>query len=211
VTLDALVAESAALVSGLRDLPAERWAAPTRCVPWDVRELLAHVRVAVGRVTAALDAPAPERASVSAVDYYRPGERFSPATNADRVETARSQAVGDGPALLDSFAAAVEAVVAACSAAPAGRVVRTRHGDPMTLDDFVTTRVVEVAAHGFDLADGAGVPTWLTPAAADALQDLLLGPGRRADDPVHFLRAATGRASDPALLERLRARPLALG
>jgi uncharacterized protein (TIGR03083 family) len=208
VTLDVLLAESDALIGGLRDLPAERWAAPTRCAPWDVRELLAHVRVATGRVTAALAEPAPSVATVSAVDYYRPDARFSPSANAVRVALARSRVVADG---LEAFAETVAEVATACAAEPAGRVVRTRHGDPMLLADFLTTRVVEVAVHGFDLADGAGVPSWLTAAAAGALQDLLLGPGRRAPDPSHFLRAATGRASDPDLLARLSPRLLALG
>jgi hypothetical protein len=247
VILDVLATESAALVAGL---PPDRWSRPTRCDPWDVRELLAHVRIAVGRVTAMLAAPAPPEATVSAVDYYRPGARFSPAANADRVATARSATAADAdrvttarpattgdsnraatgrPAVagdsdraatgrsaaagdgLAAFAATVSEVVAACRAEPPGRVVRTRHGDPMRLDDFLTTRVVEVAVHGFDLADGAGVPSWLTPAAADTLQDLLLGPGRRAPDPAHFLRVATGRASDPALLARLAPRLLTLG
>jgi uncharacterized protein (TIGR03083 family) len=203
--LDVLVSEADALAAGL---PPDRWAAPTRCAPWNVAELLAHVRVAVGRVTAALAEPAPASATVSAVDYYRPDARFSPAANADRVATARSQAAPGG---LPAFRATVASVVAACAAQPPGRVVRTRHGDPMLLDDFLVTRVVEVAVHGFDLADAVAVPSWLTPAAAGMLQDLLLGPGRRAPDPVHYLRVATGRADDPGLLDRLPARKLALG
>jgi uncharacterized protein (TIGR03083 family) len=206
--LEVLVAESGALVAGLRDVPAGRWAAPTRCRPWVLRELLAHVRVAVGRVTAMLAEPAPPVATVSAVDYYRPDARFSPATNADRVATARSAAADDE---IEAFAATVSQVAKACAAQPAGRVVRTRHGDPMLLTDFLITRVVEVAVHGFDLADAAGVPSWLTPPAAGALQDLLLGPARRSPDPLHFLRAATGRASDPDLLAQLAPRLLALG
>ena len=32
----------------------------------------------------------------------------------------------------------------------------------MTLADFVTTRVVEVAVHGIDLADAIGRPRWTT-------------------------------------------------
>jgi uncharacterized protein (TIGR03083 family) len=203
--LQALTAESDALLAGL---PADRWDAPTRCEPWNVGELLAHVRVAVGRVTDALAQPAPASATVSAVDYYRPDARFSPAANADRVATAQAQAVPDG---LAAFRQTVASVVAACAAQPPGRTIRTRHGDPMLLSEFLITRVVEVAAHGFDLADAAGVPSWLSPPAAAVLQDLLLGAGRRAPDPDHFLRAATGRAADPALLDRLSARRLALG
>jgi uncharacterized protein (TIGR03083 family) len=192
--VDVLVAESEALIARL---PDDRWSEPTRCTPWTVRELLAHVRVAAGRVTTMLAAPAPPAATVSAAGYYRPDARFSPATNADRIETARSAAVGDERA---AFAATVADVAAACRREPPGRVVRTRHGDPMLLDDFLTTRVFEVAVHGFDLADAAGVPSWLTPAAAGTLQDLLLGPGKRAADPLHYLREATGRGSAPPLL-----------
>lgn len=139
-----------------------------------MRELLAHVRVAVGRVTAALAEQPPDGATVTAAEYYRPDARFSAAGNADRIATARGSVVDDEVAAFGSA-------------------------------------VGEVAVHGFDLADGAGVPGWLTPGAAETLQDLLLGPGRRAPDPPHFLRVATGRASDPALLERLAPRNLAFG
>jgi len=192
--VDVLTAEAGALVAGL---PDGQWPAATRCAPWTVRELLAHVRVAVGRVTAMLAAPAPPVATVTARDYYRPDARFSPATNADRIATARSAAGGDERA---AFAATVAEVVHACRREPPGRVVRTRHGDPMLLDDFLVTRVFEVAVHGLDLADAAGVPPWLTPAAAGTLQDLLLGPGQRHADPLPYLREATGRGSGPPVL-----------
>jgi hypothetical protein len=130
--LEPLLAECAALMAGLRSLPSHRWAAPTRCSPWDVRELLAHVRVVLGRVPAMLSDPAPARALVSAAGYYRPDARFSSAANADRVALARSSA---GVAPLASFEATVNEVASACRAAPSGRVVRTRHGDAMLLDD----------------------------------------------------------------------------
>jgi hypothetical protein len=125
--LDVLLAESSALVEGLRDLRPGRWAAPTRCAPWNMRELLAHIGVAVGRVSEALALPAPDIATVSAVDYYRPDARFSPSANADRVELARSRVTVDG---LAAFAATVATAAEACAAAPTGRVLRTRHGDP---------------------------------------------------------------------------------
>jgi hypothetical protein len=81
----------------------------------------------------------------------------------------------------------------------------------MLLTEFLKTRVIEVAVHGFDLADAVARPSWLTPAAADVLQELLLGPARAAPDPERFLRAATGRATDPDLLAHLQSRPLTLG
>jgi hypothetical protein len=151
---------------------------------------------------------------VSAVEYYRPDERFSPTTNADRITTAQAHASDlQGPTILAELDDLCSAIADRCTPEPADRVVRTRHGDAMLLTEFLKTRVLEVAVHGFDLADALALPSWLTPAAADVLQELLLGPSRTAPDPEHFLRAATGRAADPdpELLTRLQSRPLALG
>jgi hypothetical protein len=237
--LDALAIETAALTHALGSLPEPAWASPTRCRPWDARTLLAHVRVAVARVPQALAEPAPRvpqalaepaprvpqalaepqpqpqpvpAAEVSAVEYYRPDERFSPATNADRIVTAQAHASDlPGPAILAELDDLRGAIVDLCTPEPPDRVIRTRHGDAMLLTEFLKTRVLEVAVHGFDLADAVARPSWLTTAAADVLQDLLLGPDRTAPDPEHFLRAATGRAPDPELLARLGSRPLALG
>jgi uncharacterized protein (TIGR03083 family) len=210
--LDALVTETAALTRALATLPEPAWASPTRCRPWDARALLAHVRVAVARVPQALAEPVPPAAEVTAVEYYRPDERFSPTTNADRIATAQAHASDlPAPALLAELDDLRGAIVEMCAPEPPDRVVRTRHGDAMLLTEFLKTRVLEVAVHGFDLADAAAVRSWLTPAAAEVLQDLLLGPSRTAPDPEHFLRAATGRANDPGLLARLQSRPLALG
>ena len=210
--MDAFESEATALTRALATLPDAAWSRPTRCKPWDVRDLLAHVHVAVARVPGMLAAVAPERASVSAVDYYRPDARFSDATNAARVAAAQAEAAArPGPQVLAAFAESWPRVATLCRAEPPDRVVRTRHGDPMLLGDFLTTRVVELAVHGLDLADALAVPAWLTPQAAGVLQELLLGPGRTAPDPEHFLRAATGRADDPDLLARLAPRRLALG
>lgn len=209
--LGAFRAEASALVAGLGRLPESGWAAPTRCAPWDVRELLGHVHVAVGRVSAMLAEAAAPRASVTAVEYYRPDERFGTTVTAGRIDSAREHATGrSGSAVLAGFGTLCESVARLCEREPADRVVRTRHGDAMLLSEFLTTRVVELAVHGLDLADAVGHPAWLTPAAATVLQDLLLGPGRTAPDPEHFIRAATGRANDPDLLRRLRPRLLTL-
>jgi uncharacterized protein (TIGR03083 family) len=207
----AFVAEAAALSHALAGLPEAGWSRPTRCAPWDVRDLLAHLRMVVGRLPGMLADPGDGLvAEVSAVDYYRPDHRFSPTTNATRIATAQADPL-PGPALAAVFATEWRRAAALCEQEPATRVVRTRHGDPMLLTEFLKTRVVELAVHGFDLADAVPAPAWLTPRAAAVLQELLLGPGRTAADPEHFLRAATGRAEDPGLLARLRPRDLTLG
>jgi len=125
-----------------------------------------------------LAAPAPIRAAVSAVEYYRPDGCFAPDTNAARIALVQGHAAEQlsGAALADDFNDTWQLVDRLCPAEPEGRVVRTRHGDPMLLSEFLLTRVVEVAVHGLDLADALRHEPRLTSQAADLVQDLLLGP-----------------------------------
>ncbi|NYI07032.1 maleylpyruvate isomerase N-terminal domain-containing protein [Allostreptomyces psammosilenae] len=203
--LTAFTTEAEALAAALSGLPEERFDAPTRCVPWTLRDLLGHVHMTIGRVPGMLAAPAPadgDGALVTAAGYYRPDERFSAATNAVRVDGARELAAGfgSGRELVRELAAGCARVAAAVAAEPADRRVRTRHGDPMTLDDFMTTRVVELAVHGLDAAEALGRPAWLTDRAAEVVLGLLFAGGQRAAlaatgwDPVTCLAKATGRA-----------------
>lgn len=180
---------------------AAEWRLPTRCAPWTVSDLLAHVRVVTAWLPGMLAAPAPTHAEVTAAEYYRPDGRFAPDTNAARIALAQQHAAQQlsGAALADDFDATWRQVDRLCRAEPDGRVVRTRHGDPMLLSEFLLTRVVEVAVHGLDLADALGREPWLTSQAADLVQDLLLGPDGAATleklgwGQLRFLRKATGR------------------
>ena len=91
----------------------------------------------------------------------------------------------------------------------------------MVLSEFLTTRIVESAVHGLDVADAAGREPWLTTAAAEHLQQLLFGPDWHTSvaalgwDPVTVLRKTTGRGSvtaqEDAELKRLGLRSLTLG
>jgi hypothetical protein len=91
----------------------------------------------------------------------------------------------------------------------------------MTLTDFLTTRVVEVAVHGIDLADALDRPRWTTPEAAQTVTALLLGHDHAAAlaglglDQVAFIAKATGRdeftAAERAAVEQRGITWLALG
>ncbi|WP_180685830.1 maleylpyruvate isomerase N-terminal domain-containing protein [Streptomyces gossypiisoli] len=221
--VEALRLEASRLAQAMTGVSAAEWSLPTRCVPWNVSDLLAHIRVAIARLPSMLAAPAPPRAEVSAVEYYRPDDRFAPDTNAARIALAQDHAATqlNGAALADDFNATWQQVDRLCRSEPEGRVVRTRHGDAMLLSEFLLTRVVEVAVHGLDLADALGREPWLTPSAADLVQDLLLGPdGATAVEKLgwgrlRFLRKATGRepiTEEEALdVSRLGIRWLTLG
>lgn len=221
--LEAFRRECDALTDAVAGLSEAEWALPTRCAPWSVRELLGHVCVVIDWLPAMLDAPAPSAADTSAVDYYRPDDRFSARTNGRRIALAQDRAArpADGAACAEDFAATWRRADRLCRAQPDGRTVRTRHGDAMLLSEFLRTRVVEVAVHGLDLADALGREAWLTPAAGDAVTELLLGAehATAADDlgwsRADFLRRATGREpldeAEALRVERLGIRWLALG
>ncbi|MFE7617171.1 maleylpyruvate isomerase family mycothiol-dependent enzyme [Streptomyces sp. NPDC057496] len=221
--LEAFRLESGALADAVSGLSEAEWNLPTRCTPWTVLGLLGHVCVVVDWLPAMLDAPAPGGAEISAVEYYRPDDRFSPRTNDKRIALGRDRAArsADGAACAEDFAGTWRRVDRLCRAQPADRTVRTRHGDAMLLSEFLLTRVVEVAVHGLDLADALGREPWLTPAAGEAVTELLLGTEHvGAVDKLgwsrsRFLRRATGREplteAEAAQIERLGIRWLALG
>ncbi|MEU5153552.1 maleylpyruvate isomerase N-terminal domain-containing protein [Glycomyces sp. NPDC021274] len=197
--LAALNRESERLSTVLAGLDADAWAAPTRCTPWDAAALAAHITMTLARLEPMLDAPEPPAATVDAAGYYRPDDRFSPAVNATRIDTAAEAAADGGPAVAARFRTTWRTAADRCAAEPPSRRVTTRHGDPMTLEDFLTTRVVEVAVHGIDLADALGRPRWTTPEAAAHTAALLLGPAYGTAlaalglDAVAFIAKATGR------------------
>jgi uncharacterized protein (TIGR03083 family) len=219
--LDVFCAESEALAQVTARLSAAEWDRPTRCDPWLVRDLIGHLRVVIAWLPGMLAAPAPPEAGVSAAQYYRPDARFSPATNQARIALAQAAARAAEAAPAEDFADTYQEVARSCRLQPNPRVVRTRHGDPMLLADFLLTRVVEVAVHGLDVADAIDREPWLTRSAAELVQELLLGPDWASGveklgwDPARFLRKATGRdpldAEEAADVERLGLRWLALG
>lgn len=220
--LEAFRRECEALTDAMSGVSEAEWNLPTRCAPWTVRDLLGHVCVVIDWLPGMLDAPAPSDADVSAVEYYRPDDRFSPRTNSARIALAQDRAAEPaGGAFADDFTAVWRLVDRLCRSQPAGRTVRTRHGDAMLLSEFLLTRVVEVAVHGLDLADALGREPWLTAPAGDAVLELLLGTEHvAAVDTLgwsrpHFLRRATGRepldGSEAGQIEQLGIRWLALG
>ncbi|WP_406104893.1 maleylpyruvate isomerase N-terminal domain-containing protein [Micromonospora globbae] len=190
--------ECARLGEVLRGLSEADLDRPTDCRPWRVRELLAHVRTGVGRLAGMLAAPAPPRAEVDAAGYFG-AAKFTPEVDAARVDSGRREARElDGPALVADFERAWRATDAAVAAAPPDRVVRTRHGDAMSLTEFLRTRVVEVGVHGLDLAAALDREPWLTPTAARVVAELLTGgrpvPPELGWDRLTLIRKTTGRS-----------------
>jgi uncharacterized protein (TIGR03083 family) len=211
----ALAAEATALqvvVSGLTETDLSL-ASP--CPPWTIAELLCHVLIGADRISQALSQPADAMGPlITTVKYYRPGTRFSAATNADRIGTARTLAarLGEPDAIAAELDRRCRESIELLTTAPPGAAIRTRHGDRMLLTDFARTRVVELAVHGLDLAFGLDRQPWMTGAATDVLIGLLLpdGPGdelcaRLNCDRVGLIARLTGRMPLPAAEEQLLA------
>lgn len=211
--IPALTAECTRLANALNDITA--WHTPTRCTPWDAAALTAHITGALARLDPMLDAPEPPHATVTAAGYYAPDHRFAPEANTDRIDTALQAAEAGGPALTAAFQTTAARIIDRCTRERPDRRVTTRHGDPMTLTDFLTTRVVETAVHGIDLADALGKPRWTTVEAQHAVTHLLLDEDYDTAlavlglDPIAFIAKATGRDPFPAP-ERAQAEALGL-
>ncbi|GAA4580857.1 hypothetical protein GCM10023176_60980 [Micromonospora coerulea] len=190
--------ECARLAKILPGLDAADLDRPTRCAPWTVRDLVAHVSSGAGRLVDMLAAPAPQRAEVDAAGYFG-AAKFTPGVDAARIDSARRQARQRPgvPAVAADFARAWRATDEAVAAQPPGRLVRTRHGDAMTLTEFLRTRVVEVGVHGLDLAEALDREPWLTPTAADVVATLLTAgrsvPAGLGWDSLTLIRKTTGR------------------
>jgi uncharacterized protein (TIGR03083 family) len=210
----AFSAEAAALSAAIHAAPPADLEKPTCCPPWTVREEFAHTVEAVSRTLEMLGQPAPTGLPVATARYFVADRRFEPAVDTVRVDRARQLAAArPAGALIDWFDREWQAVASAVDSVPGDRLVTTRHGDPMRLTDFQVTRVFELAVHGLDLADGLGVPPWLTPEAAAVVDGLLLGldapKARQAlgTDSAGLIRYATGRtplaAADREQLDRL--------
>jgi uncharacterized protein (TIGR03083 family) len=192
-----LAAECAAIGSDASGLDEARLDLPTRLPRWSVRELLGHIWRDMDRLRWSIARPAPERADADAISYWRSYDPVEgPKATADRAIDAAKGFV-DGAELLASFDANWREGIEAASAVPDDRLVET-WGPAMRLDDFLATRVLELAVHRLDLADALGRPGELDHDAAIVTGRILVGllgaaPHGVEWTPVAFAEKATGR------------------
>jgi uncharacterized protein (TIGR03083 family) len=196
--LETLDAESRRSIDVARTLPDDAFALPTRCPPWDVRVLIAHMVRDLDRVLTSLADPAPDNASVDAVAYWR---SYDPRAEGPRI-SANSVEVADRYAtpseLVDGFDATLRRCLERAANEDPARVLGTRLTS-IRSDEFVKTRIVEIGVHGLDLAAALDRRPWLTPAAASIVLSILvalLGVDPTTDlgwSDLTFIETATGR------------------
>lgn len=198
--MTALVAESGALSTVLEQLGAEEFGRATNCPPWDLAELVVHVAMSV-RVGDEPPIAAPGGALSTAADYYRRPERnTSPYRqgNVDRTQQVAAAVLATTPAA-QWFSQTCATAISVLRRRDLGQIVPIGGVGAMTLADWVTTRVMSLAAHGLDVAITLGRPPWTTRSAlieiAPVLTDLLgmPPPAELGWDDLALLAVGTGR------------------
>ncbi|MFE5938270.1 sterol carrier family protein [Streptomyces sp. NPDC056470] len=148
----AVLAQFGNVREAVEGLTAEQLDGPTRLGEWTVRELAAHLTLAVGAVARGLGEPEPARQEVALLDWPS-----ATATAAERIdEDTRAIDTADLAGLYERTAARYKESIAGV---PDDRLVPMRFG-AMRLADFLVTRTVELVVHTDDLnqATGLAVP-----------------------------------------------------
>ncbi|MFE5945015.1 sterol carrier family protein [Streptomyces sp. NPDC056480] len=151
-TRAAVLAQFAHVREAVEALTPEQLDGPTRLGEWTVRDLAAHLAMALASTARRLGEPEPAHRELALLDW--PAATATEAASID--EDTRAVDTADLPALFAETAARYEAALADVSDE---RLVPTRFG-AMTVADFLVTRTVELVVHTDDLnaATGAGVP-----------------------------------------------------
>ncbi|MEU6776546.1 sterol carrier family protein [Streptomyces sp. NPDC046759] len=225
-TRAAVLAQLAHVRDAVPRLTPGQLALPTRLGEWTVRELIAHIGMAVTAVHRALDRPAPPKQDVTPAEWP-----FATAAHARAIDEFTRRLAADRPDLA-AYLADVDASLRTHLAAHSGpRLLETGAG-ALPLDDYLVTRTVELVVHTDDL--NAAVPGLQVPydrqalaAATRVLADALAvrAPGGSTEvrvppyavvqcvegprhtrgtppnvvetEPLTWLRLATGRVSWP--------------
>ena len=143
--VDAYLEQSAALADWLAGLPEEAWGAPSAIEGWDLRTLLGHV-VHMHRGLAARLADRSRDRAVPAAQYV---QQYRPAAEAidGNSRRAAEESIAELLAALRD-----EAAVRRAADAVTPRTVIVGGRGPITAQDWLTTRIVEIVVHSDDFA-----------------------------------------------------------
>ena len=160
-TRKAVLAQFENVREAVGTLSEEQLASPTRLGEWTVRDLAAHLTMAVESVSRALERPAPPKAELNALDYAS-----ATAAHASAIAEGSHHLAEAHPDLAARYADVERRITDALEAAPQGRIIDTRAGG-MLLDDYLVTRTIELVVHTDDL--NAAVPGLDVPVDRTAL------------------------------------------
>ena len=214
----ALDAELSAVVELLRAVDESGFTRPTNCPPWTLKELAVHINGTTrlpAQWTASDDPPRP------AADYYRRPERSTTEYRDQNVAHAQRAATRfpSGAEVMRQIDQSRAEIAERLNAEDLQQVVVAPNLGAMTIEGYVSTRVLAAAAHALDVAITLDVPREPSRSALNVCTPILvdlLGERPSSDlswSDADFFRQATGRGSlderDMAILgQRARDFPL---
>jgi hypothetical protein len=143
---------------------AAAWESPSALPQMPVSGLAGHLANQIFSVPVALAAPVPDDERITLLDHYARAAWLGTGVDSEANVAIRNTAEGiaaDGPAALaQQVTAVVDFLRADLPAEPARRIVRLPWVSwSLRLDDFLVTRMMEIAVHSDDLAVSVGVDT----------------------------------------------------
>jgi len=201
----------AAVATGLMADPAvaRSWDTPSALRKFRVSGLTGHLASQITQVPPVLDTEAPGTPAISLLDHYgrstwTDGDIDSELNTGIRHSGDESAAIG--LTLLNAQAgAALAQLRRRLPTEPATRVIQLPWGPwALTLDDYLTTRVLEILVHCDDLAVSVGVPTpAFPPPALETVLDLLCRWAASRHGGTAVLRALSRAERAPATIAAL--------
>ncbi|MGW7611071.1 sterol carrier family protein [Streptomyces sp. NPDC054766] len=146
----AVLAQFGNVRDGVRALSEEQSARPARLGDWTVRELAAHITMAVETVSRHLDLPAPGAKELALLDWP-----FGTAARAGDIADGTRALAAAHPDLDALYAGVGARITEHLATAPDDRLLGVPAG-AMTLADYLVTRTVELVVHTDDLNRAAG-------------------------------------------------------
>jgi len=185
---------------------AAAWESPSALPEFSVAGLAGHLARQVVAVPRVLGQPVPAGPPATLLEHYDRvpwvGASLDDEANAEIRRGGEDEAADGAAALAARIGVAVEALRTALPAEPADRIVHPSWVSwTLTLDDFLVTRMMEIAVHSDDLALSAGVATpELPPAVLDPVFALLTRLAVRRHGPTALLRALSRSERAPATI-----------
>jgi uncharacterized protein (TIGR03083 family) len=172
--LAALREECELLSQTVLGLPEEEFAKPTRCIEWNVKQLVAHVYRDVNRTNTALDQAPPPAADADSVSYWRGYDPVTDGVDISNRAKEVASSYGSGQELASAWDEMWRRAVGRAGTADRDRLVVT-WGPALTLDEYLRTRVLELTVHQTDLNDALGLPPDPTDGGLEVTTEILLG------------------------------------
>jgi hypothetical protein len=184
---------------------AIRWEEPSALSEMTVGALVAHLARAVTNVERSLEAPEPPpvAAVISAAAYFAAvGPDLDSGINVRVRATSAEEALVGHRAVLGGMDRGLDRLRTRLEGEPEGRLVTVRDREVLRLDEYLVTRIIELALHIDDLCVSVGRETPELPGIGVAIQALVDIAAHRHGE-LAVLRALARRERDPGQVLRV--------